>query len=162
MVSGRKTLAGWYMTKDFDARDQDYGPRAVRDTQETVEVLALELRGGEVHLLSWVGDGAKGVGRGAQVDTAWVPDDETAQLAAQSAVRLPRSLCKSECIERVIGELEIVGGPFVGSWQESPWLAGCLPLLLKRDGDGRLSTTLNGRIVTYDRGEGLVVEQGKL
>lgn len=162
MVSGRKTLAGWYMTKDFDARDQDYGPRAVRDTQETVEVLALEMRGGEVHLLPWVGDEAKGVGRGAQVDTAWVPDDETAQLAAQSAVRLPQSLCKPECIEQVIGELETAGGPFVGSWQESPWLAGCLPLLLKRDGDGRLSTTLNGRIVTYDRGEGLVVEQGKL
>lgn len=159
MVRGGATLLGWYEAKDLATRDQDYGPRAVRDTQETVEVLALELRGHEVYLLPWVGDEERGVELGAQVDTAWVPDEVTAQLAAQSAVRLPQSLCKTEQIEGVIEELEKACGPLVGSWQESPWLAGCLPLLLRRGEDGRLGTTLMGRLVTYSRQEGLVVER---
>lgn len=157
MAHDTSTLVDWYVAKDLATRDQDYGPRAVRDTGETVEVLALELRAGGVCLLPWVGDEGRGVECGAQVDTAWIPDDATAQLAAQSAVRLPQSLCRPEEIEGLITELEETCGPYVGSWQESPWLAGYLPLLLKRGEDGRLSATLRGRVVTYDPEEGLVV-----
>ena len=161
MVRDGSTLVNWYAAKDIATRDQDYGPRAVRDTGETVEVLALELREGRVYLLPWIGDEAQGVERGAQVDTGWVPDDATAQLAAQSAVRLPQSLCRPEEIEGLINELEEACGLYVGSWQESPWLAGCLPLLLERAENGRLRTTLRGRTVTYSREEGLVVERGE-
>ncbi len=159
MVGDGDTLVGWYTAKNLETRDQDYGPRAVRDTGETVEVLALELRGQEVRLLPWVGDEEAGVECGAQVDTGCVPDDATAQLAAQSAVRLPQSLCRHERIEGLINELEEACGSLVGSWQESPWLAGCLPLLLERDEQGRLSTTLCGWTVVYSRNEGLVVER---
>lgn len=161
MVRDGKTLLGWYTPKDAPARDREYGPRAVRDTTETVEVLAVELRGAEVHLLPWIGDEASGVELGAQVDTAWAPDDATAQLAAQSAVRLPQSLCRPDRIEGLINELEQACGPYVGSWQESPWLAGCLPLLLRRDERGRLCATVCGWAVTYSREEGLVVERGE-
>ena len=160
MVHDGRTLLDWYAPKDAKTRDQEYGPRAVRDTAETVEVLALELRGSEVHLLPWIGDEASGVERGAQVGTAWVPDEATAQLAAQSAVCLPQSLCRPDRIEGLIDELEQACGRFVGSWQESPWLAGCLPLLLERDERGRLCTTVGGWVVTYGREEGLVVERG--
>ncbi len=208
MLRDGDTLVDWYAPKDLATRDQDYGPRAVRDTGETVEVLALELREGSVHLLPWIGDEAQGVEYGAQVDTAWVPDGATAQLAAQSAVRLPQSLCRPEELEGLIDELEktcgpYVGswqdspwlagflvlllervrlpqslcrpeeleglidelektcGPYVGSWQDSPWLAGFLVLLLERSEDGRLSTVLRGRVVTYSREEGLVAERGE-
>lgn len=162
MVRQRETLVNWYKAKDLETRDQDYGPRAVRDTGETVEVLLLELRGEEVHLLPWIGCEGDGVELGAQVATAWVPDDVTAQLAAQSAVRLPQSLCKPDRIEQLIGELEEACGRFVGSWQESPWLAGCLPLLLRRDEAGRLGATVGGQVVTYDRDEGLTVRRGEV
>ncbi len=159
MLRDGGTLVDWYAPKDLATHDQDYGPRAVRDTGETVEVLALELREGGVHLLPWIGDEAQGVEYGAQVDTAWVPDDATAQLAAQSAVRLPQSLCRPEELEDLIDELEKACGPYVGSWQESPWLAGCLALLLERGEDGKFSTVLRGRVVTYSRENGLVVER---
>ena len=143
-------------------RDEDAGQRAVRDTQETVEVMALRLVDGEVRLLPWIGDPSGGVERGSVVRTDIVPSDQMARIAAQSTVRLPISLCNPSRMDALIDEIEKMDGQWVGAWQESYWLAGRLALLFEEDESGELSVTLDGWKLTYTEREGLVTEKSIL
>ncbi len=60
MVRDESALVDWYelrtMASPLAGHDEDRGQRAVRDTQETVEVLLFELRDSLIYLLPWVGD----------------------------------------------------------------------------------------------------------
>ena len=164
MCRDRNTLTNWYdlgrMVVETDAtRDADRGPRAVRDTQETVEVMALRVCDGEVRLLPWIGDEPHGVAKGAPVATTSVPEPAVARVAAQSTVRLPLSLCRAGQIDRCIEELEAMDGPYAGAWQESPWLQGQLALLLRANEGGELSAELCGYRLTYSREMGLREEK---
>lgn len=136
-------------------RDADWGQRAVRDTQETVEVLLLRESGHEVRLFPWVGNEEAGIERGAAVPTSVAPSRELAALVAQSAVRLPVELCRQDQIDALVAELEERCGDRVGAWQESEYLAGSLVLLMGEDEPGVYSATLCGREVLYSRKDGL-------
>ena len=156
------SLAGWYGEKglaEVGASDDDAGPRAVRDTQETIEVIALELRNGAAHLLPWIGDPSHGVAPGARMSSDMVPPPKVAKLAAQSTVRLPLAMCGQCHIDELIDALEKLGGDLVGAWQESPWLAGKLVLLMeRREGesrDDRLTAKVYGWEVSYSKTRGL-------
>ncbi len=165
MVRDEGTLVDWYeprtMASPLAGHDEDRGQRAVRDTQETVEVLLFELRDGLIYLLPWVGDEKRGVLCGSEVPVGEIPPDDVARVAAQSAVRLPLSLCRPECIDELIDELEGSCGNYVGAWQESSWLAGRLALLLERRAEGVFETTVLGHCVRYTRERGLEVEKGE-
>lgn len=165
MVRDESTLVDWYelrtMVSPLAGHDEDRGQRAVRDTQETVEVLLFELRDGLIYLLPWVGDEKRGVSCGAEVPIGEIPPDDVARVAAQSAVRLPLSLCRPDCIDELIDELEGSCGNYVGAWQESPWLAGRLALLLERREEGVFEATVLGHCVRYTRERGLEVEKGE-
>lgn len=134
---------------------EDRGQMAVRDTQETVEVLLVRRCGGKLRLLPWVGDEGKGVELGAAIPIGYAPDDDCAQVLAQCAVRLPLAMCRYDEIDDLIDELEKACDPYVGAWQESYWLAGRLVLALE-DKDGILSTEVFGWNVSYSREDGLV------
>ena len=166
MIQDGLSLTDWYYLSATDKTDADYGPRAVRDTQETVEVMLLHRVDGHVYLLPWVGDPKHGVDCGAEVPVDQVPDSAVAKLAIQSCARLPLSICSVDRIEQLIEALEAMDSPLVGSWQESPWLQGQLALFLE-DGDGKLTAQLNlGEegglwMVSYARATGLTVRLSK-
>lgn len=150
---------------DADAprhEDDDFGPRAVRDTQESVEVLLLERRAGELFTLPWVegdskveeGEPSSSEGRGMPVPTDREPDEELAATMAQCAVRLPLAMCDHGRVDRLIDVLENHCGPFVGAWQDSEWIAGRLFLALERHGE-RFVAEIDGWLVSYTREGGL-------
>lgn len=164
MCKNRSTLTGWYSSRKMlvesgSVRDDDRGPRAVRDTQETVEVMALRLRHGKVYLLPWIGDVRHGVRPGAVVPTDGIPPARVAKAAVQSTLRLPLAVCPPNKIDDLIDELERMDEPYAGWWQESPWLEGQLALLLEEDEDGRLSADVLGWRLAYSRELGLTVDR---
>lgn len=166
MIQDGQSLTDWYFLSATDKTDADYGPRAVRDTQETVEVMLLQRNDGHIHLLPWIGDPRHGVEFGAEVPVGQVPDGAVAKLAIQSSARLPLSICSMDRIGQLIEVLEAMDSPYVGSWQESPWLQGQLALFLE-DEDGKLTAQLNlgeeGGLwtVSYGRATGLTVRSSK-
>lgn len=135
--------------------DDDNGPRAVRDTQESVEVLLLVRNGKNIKLLPWIGDESSGIALGAEVPTDALPDDALSQLVAQCAVRLPLALCAPSKIDELIERLEDGCADYVMQWQESRWLAGRLVLFLEKAADGGYETSLMDYRLRYTREDGL-------
>ena len=144
-----------------DSRDEDRGQRAVRDTQETVEVLLVRKGPDDgISLLPWVGD--KKVERGEELPTNFEPSREQSLLLAQCAVRLPLSVCPLSQIDACIGELERRCGMYVRCWQESPWLAGRLLLPMDEVEPGVFETELLGKQLRYTRREGFSTVDGTI
>jgi CRISPR-associated endonuclease/helicase Cas3 len=144
-----------------DSRDEDRGQRAVRDTQETVEVLLVrkEPEGG-ISLLPWVC--GKGIEEGEVLPTDFEPSREQSVLLAQCAVRLPLSVCPLLQIDACIEELEGGCGMYVRCWQESPWLAGRLLLPMDEVEPGVFEAELLGKQLRYTRREGLSTVGGNI
>ena len=166
MIQDGQSLTDWYFLSASDKTDADFGPRAVRDTQETVEVMLLRRIDGRIYLLPWIGDPKHGVEFGAEVPVGQVPESGVAKLAIQSSARLPLSICSMDRIGQLVETLEKMDSSFVGLWQESPWLQGQLALFLE-DRDEDLTAQLNlGEdgglwMVSYSRVTGLTVRQSK-
>lgn len=140
-----------------DRLNEDVGQRAVRDTQETVEVLLVRREGAGVSLLPWIGDERSGVARGEELPTMYEPDWPLAFVLAQCAVRLPLSLCRPQQLDQLIEELEDGCERWVAAWQEVPVLAGRLVLALdeRDDEPGTFEATLLDQRLRYTREEGL-------
>ena len=164
MCHNQRTLTGWYQMhvgqqRSIADRTEEQGQRAVRDAQESVEVLLLEERDKGIYLLPWVCDEALNVPPGTRVPTEHVPEPNVAKVAIQCAVRLPISICVPDHIDALIDELEAACSDRIAAWQESYWLAGQLPLLLHKQRDGSYSTELQGFAVGYSQREGLTVSR---
>ncbi|PST47175.1 CRISPR-associated endonuclease Cas3'' [Bifidobacterium callitrichos] len=158
MTDDGDTLTGWFDRRQIDDAD-DKGQRAVRDTQETVEVMLLrEDDGGIVRLLPWVGSARHGIEPGATVPTHETPDDRLAMLMSQCSVRLPANMNHSGGVDALIAALEGGCDRETEMWQDSPWLAGRLAVLL-HDGGESFSAEVNGFDVRYSREKGLAVER---
>ncbi|RSX58168.1 CRISPR-associated endonuclease Cas3'' [Bifidobacterium samirii] len=153
------TLTDWF-TPRIDETDDDKGPRAVRDTQESVEVLLLRRTGDDLRLLPWIGDERHGIDSGARVPTDIAPDDDLAVLISQCAVRLPVSMCRPDRIDYLITVLERDCIDDIWAWQDSPWLAGRLAIILDEETIGGRShwhATVEGFDVRYSPESGLAV-----
>lgn len=131
-MNQNRSLVNWF-SPQVDENDEDKGQRAVRDTQDTVEVMLLHKCDDEVHLMPWVGDERVGVANGAVIPTNVIPDDAVAKIAAQCSVRLPMGLCLPDKIDSLIAALEDGCASEAACWQESPWLAGKLALFLHEE-----------------------------
>ncbi|NEG79211.1 CRISPR-associated endonuclease Cas3'' [Bifidobacterium avesanii] len=161
MDDNRDTLTDWFKHSPLDDADDDKGQRAVRDTQETVEVMLLRRCGETVRLLPWIGDPSHGIELGAEVPTGSIPDDRLALLVSQCSVRLPAKMSGYDRIDALIDELERGCGDETLLWADSPWLAGRLTLFLEEDGDGVLHARVNGFDVSYSRVGGLGVAKAE-
>ena len=149
------SLVDWF-SPQVDENDEDKGQRAVRDTQDTVEVMLLSESNGEVRLLPWIGDKRTGVDEGAVIPTDDVPDDVVAKVAAQCSVRLPTNLCRRDDeLAALIVALEDGCASEVSCWQKSPWLAGKLALFLHEGTEGFVSSELCGNVIVYSCETGL-------
>ena len=143
-------IAGWLDTDVSDKR----GEAAVRDTDESIEVLLIqERKDGEMCFLPWVKTDHKPVTCG--ISPYEVPDNKTAMLLACQRIRLPHAFCVPWMIEKTIAELEQLNNERLSEWQKSPWLKGELFLIL----DDKYSTHLNGYHLVYDRDYGLLYEK---
>lgn len=135
LVKNEKTLTGLFGLAIEGGNDskmnEDAGQRAVRDTQETVEVLLVRREGDHVSLLPWVGDEEHGVERGQEIPTAFEPDWGLVSVLAQCAVRLPLSLCQPSKLDTLIKELEAGCERWVMAWQDIPILSGRLVLAME-------------------------------
>ena len=140
--------------------DADKGQRAVRDTQETVEVLLLQETEGGLCLLPWIGDERNGVDPGSRVPTALEPSADVARLVAQCAVRLPLSMCSLDKLDELIDELEENCGKWTAAWQDSPWLAGRLVLALRQEDGDEFVADVCGWRVSYTRRGGRATVRG--
>lgn len=153
-MNQRRSLVNWFLPQ-VDEVNEDEGQRAVRDTQDTVEVLLLRKCDDGIHLLPWVGDEHADVEKGSIVPTTVIPDDTVAKIAVQCAVRLPMGLCMPDRVDALIASLEEACADDVACWQDSPWLAGKLALFLHGDADGFVSDELCGYEIRYSRDTGL-------
>lgn len=142
-------------TSTVDASSEAKARQAVRDTHDSVEVVLLRRCGDEYALLPWIGGDT--VPCGAPVPTNTEPENRLAQVVLRCAVNLPDRICRD--IDALINELEIRAGDCVDAWHQSPWLDGCLPLVLdeeESDSDRRrFVTTVHGYLIGYTREDGL-------
>ncbi|HQE02721.1 MAG TPA: CRISPR-associated helicase Cas3' [Bacillota bacterium] len=136
-------IAGWL---DKDVSDH-HGDAAVRDADESIEVLLLQEINGYLHMLDEP-DGFPLVEHSA-------PDPEVAQTIARQRIRLPNALCAHWIIDQTIAELERITGERLQAWQKSPWLRGELFLIL----DENSTASLCGYKLTYDKDNGLTFEK---
>ncbi|MGD7733507.1 CRISPR-associated helicase Cas3' [Propionibacteriaceae bacterium G57] len=119
---------------------------AVRDTDESLEVIVLQRRSdGEVRLLDGIGPHSQRV-----LPRPLGPADMAlARAAAACTVSLPMSFTANpKTLDDTIAALEKFD---TSAWQSSPWLQGELVLVL--DGDGTASVA--GRTLRYDQELGL-------
>lgn len=154
MVRNDDSLVDWFAPL-VDDGDDDRGQRAVRDTQETVEIMVLRQTADGVALLPWVGDVSRGVEPGESLPTDMEPGYAEAMLAAQSVVRLPVALCRVDQLDGLIRELENGCVEEVGAWQETPCLAGRLAVFFKEEAYGVLRANVHGYELSYTRSNGL-------
>lgn len=161
LAKDEKTLTGLFCRAIEDGSNsqmsEDAGQCAVRDTQETVEVLLVCRKDGRVQLLPWAGDEKAGVERGQEVPTAYEPDRDLSMVLAQCAVRLPLSLCRLQQLDRLIEELEDGCERWVAAWQGVPVLSGRLALAMEEIGGepGAFEATVLDQRVRYTKEEGL-------
>ena len=132
---GRSTsLIGWLHTTASD--NEEKGRAQVRDGEDSLEVILLELRrvGGQEELRTLPRRSGE---PGLIIPTDRVPDPKVVRAMVMSAVRLPASLSNARAIDKVIQELEI---RVVLAWQDDRDLQGQLFLLLE-DGRAQLAGT---------------------
>lgn len=142
----KTNLVDWLNT-DVPASEK-HGEAAVRDSDESFEVLLIQQKEGKLYFLPWRE-------KGRELLANVIPDDELAQALARQSIRLPRIICTPWAINRTIEELEYVNRERLKKWQESPWLRGDLFFIL----DEQCSACLNGYRLTYDQDLGLLYEE---
>ena len=142
-------------TGTVDARSEAKARQAVRDTHDSVEVVLLRRCGDEYALLPWIGSDT--VPCGAPVPTKTEPENRLAQVVLRCSVNLPDRICHD--IDALINELELRANDCVDAWHQSPWLDGCLPLVLEEEksdsGRRRFVTAVHGYLIGYTREDGL-------
>ncbi|MFD8786349.1 CRISPR-associated helicase Cas3' [Kitasatospora sp. NPDC059599] len=146
-----RPLTGWLSAGVGDADDTRAGRAQVRDSQESIEVIAVQqLADGSLRTFPWLEDGRGGL----PLPQDAVPAGRAARAAAASALRLPLELSNPATIDQAIAELERFCPP---AWQskDSPWLAGELILPFSIDGRARLA----GFALSYSRSDGLEVHR---
>lgn len=148
----RFSLLGW-MEGRTNSGNENRGRAAVRDSEESIEVVVVSKTNEVFELLDWVAD-QLGITRslGTGID---IPDDDTARAAALCTVSLPPLLSASYLAEDVIDALENQG-TFSG-WQESRWLRGILPLVISERGEAVIACQNREYRLRYTKEQGLEI-----
>lgn len=136
---GTQSLIGW-LNESFSLTDEVKARAAVRDSNDTVEVIAVHASSNGFTLLPWVTD-IKGnrPSQGYLGDGSEAPDDEAARLAASCTVSLPFWLSSDQVIDALEAQAQAL------RWQGSRWLQGQLVLAF----DSNLDTVIDTEDATY-------------
>jgi hypothetical protein len=140
-----ESLIGWLDQKMSDGDDETpRGQAAVRDGEDSIEVIVVQRIGDQVRVLPWLTPG-----RVVVVDTDLPPSAEVVRLVTASRLRLPAYRSRGDAGDRLISALESRQYP---GWQGDRWLAGELVVEL----DEELSADVAGIRLHYDDKQGLV------
>lgn len=140
-------LVGW-MRDSYPLHDEARGRAAVRDAQESIEVVAVQESKGEFSVFPWIGSAIGSLGNGSDM-----PDDEVARITASCTVSLPPALAAPWAAEDTIATLE-KSWPMPG-WQESRWLKGQLVIAFDAQGNATVSCRNQTYHLHYARESGL-------
>lgn len=141
---GRKaSLVGW-LRNSTPNESEEKAYAQVRDTQETLEVIALQK----------VGNGYGFIGSNEDISKR-IDDAAVAKKIAQQTLRLPNVLSVPYRIEHTIEELEAFNLRHLRKWQSQPWLKGALGILFDED----YHFLLNGYILVYSKNFGLTFKE---
>ena len=140
-------LVGW-MRDSYPLHDEAHGRAAVRDSQESIEVIAVQQSNGEFFTFPWIDSAVRPLGNGTNA-----PDDEAARVAASCTVNLPPSFAAPQIAEKTITALEETW-PMPG-WQESPWLKGQLVMAFDTQNNAELACGNQTYRLHYTRESGL-------
>lgn len=137
------SLVGWLKnTNPNESEEKAYAQ--VRDTQDTIEVIALQQ----------LEEGYGLIGSNQDISDR-LDDGAIAKKVAQQTLRLPNVLSAPYRIDRTIQELEKYNLQHLKDWQSQPWLKGALGILF----DQNHSFELNGYMLKYDEHFGLTHER---
>ena len=145
-TSGRKnSLMGWLKNSNPN-ESEEKACAQVRDTRETIEVIALQKAGDGYGFM------------GSREDISKRTDDAAvAKKIARQTLRLPNVLSAPYRIEHTIEELETFNLRRLKEWQSQPWLKGTLGIIFDED----CHFLLNGYILAYDKNFGLTYKEQK-
>ena len=141
--SGEETLIGW-LSNDTSNESEEQAYAQVRDTKETIEVIALRRINSGYGLM----DGDEDL-------LQKIHEPGVAKAMAQQTLRLPLQLSAPWQIESTLCELEKIHSKHFSSWDTQHWLKGALGILFDKDGQ----TELNGFLLRYDKTYGLSTER---
>lgn len=123
-------LTGWLNTPD-ESESEDKACAQVRDTNETIEVIAVKRCGS--------GYGFFTPENASEQDISdRIGDPGTAKRLASQTLRLPSSVIRGDSVDRVIEGLEDYNRKKLRSWQNQPWLKGTLGVIFDEDGTFRM------------------------
>lgn len=148
-----KDMVGW-LRESLTMTDENVGRATVRDSQESIEVIAVQECSGGLCIFPWVDnvDGSSPTSRSLG-DGEMIPDDDAARLAATCTVNLPPALSGPWNAEAIVKALEM-SCPIPG-WQESRWLKGQLVLVFNEAGEATIDTGIAVYRLRYAQGTGL-------
>jgi CRISPR-associated endonuclease/helicase Cas3 len=132
-----KTMEGLLVSSVQDDGHDSKAKAAVRDTQDTIEVILICEKQGQYELID-----------GTKLPMGELPED-IAKLIAKQTLRLPQ---KCSHYDQIVA-LEKIAINKVRKWQDNPWLAGELFLILDEDG----ATTMDKYRLQYTRKYGLTI-----
>lgn len=140
---GSMDLVGWLENPQFNL-SEERAYAQVRDSDETIEVIALLSRGGGYTIF------------GCDEDMSGKEtDDLIAKKIASSTIKLPQVLCRTYNIENTLKALEEYTLAHFPCWENSPWLKGILGIIF----DSNYDYLLNGFKLHYDGKYGLSTER---
>lgn len=141
---GLDTIAGW--TKDHvgEAREDTVGAAQVRDSEDGIEVIAVQQRDSRLFVMPGQHPGA-----GVEVPRDAVPDPAQARRLAGYTLRLPSEIARGRHGDTVIAHLERTSP---AAWQQSYWLRGQLVLTFTSD----LTADIGDYHLRYDPDQGLL------
>lgn len=140
----RPSLVGWLKNMNPN-ESEEYGNAQVRDTNETVEVIALKR----------IGEGYGLYGEKRDISES-ITDYSVAKEVLANTLRLPGFLSAPRNIYKTIKELEEYNREFLDNWQSSVWLKGCLGIIF----DEKDNFSIGGFTLHYDVKYGLTYEGG--
>ena len=139
-ISKEPNLIGWLNNQSKNSGEED-GNSQVRDTQDTIEVIALKkIKGGYTTFDS------------DEDMSESIEDVKTAKRIASCTIKLPNRLSKSYNIDKTIRELEDFYINNLQKWDNSAWLKETLCAMFDENNE----CSINGVNMVYDEKYGLI------
>ena len=141
-ISKEPNLIGWLNNQSRNSGEEE-GNSQVRDTQDTIEVIALKK----------IKDGYTTFDSSEDMSNN-IEDVKTAKKLASCTIKLPNKLSKSYNIDKTIRELEDFYINNLQKWDNSAWLKGTLCAMFDENNE----CSINGVNMIYDEKYGLILK----